>query len=72
MQTAANTRNALAQAYQPPMADRADQDAGMMGVPRPIPDQARGRPGSSRGGREPGGKYRAFISGRKQANRNRR
>jgi hypothetical protein len=34
---AANTRNALAQAYQPPMADRADQDAGMMGVPRPIP-----------------------------------
>jgi hypothetical protein len=37
MQTAANTRNALAQAYQPPMADRADQDAGMMGVPRPMP-----------------------------------
>jgi hypothetical protein len=37
MQTAANTRNALAQAYQAPMADRADQDAGMMGVPRPMP-----------------------------------
>jgi hypothetical protein len=37
LQTKQNTRNALAQAYQPPMADRADQDAGMMGVPRPIP-----------------------------------
>jgi hypothetical protein len=37
LQTKQNTRNALAQAYQAPMADRADQDAGMMGVPRPIP-----------------------------------
>jgi hypothetical protein len=37
LQTKQNTRNALAQAYQPPMADRADQDAGMMGAPRPIP-----------------------------------
>jgi hypothetical protein len=37
LQTKQNTRNALAQAYQAPMMDRADQDAGMMGVPRPYP-----------------------------------
>jgi hypothetical protein len=37
LQTKQNTRNALAQAYQAPLQDRADQDAGMMGVPRPIP-----------------------------------
>jgi hypothetical protein len=37
LQTKQNTRNALAQAYQAPIQDRADQDAGMMGVPRPVP-----------------------------------
>jgi hypothetical protein len=37
LQTKQNTRNALAQAYQAPLQDRADQAAGMMGAPRPYP-----------------------------------
>jgi hypothetical protein len=57
LQTKQNTRNALAQAYQAPMADRADQDAGMMGVSKNSPGHT--RPGKRRArpvaaaGREP-------------------
>jgi hypothetical protein len=52
LQTKQNTRNALAQAYQAPLQDRADQDAGMMGAPA-YPATGAGRHGRCRSGREP-------------------
>jgi hypothetical protein len=62
MQTAANTRNALAQAYQAPMADRADQDAGMMGVPRPMPTRQEAGQAIMQAGGDPEQAYK-FLYG---------
>ena len=62
LQTKQNTRNALAQAYQAPMADRADQDAGMMGAPRPMPTRQEAGQAIMQAGGDPEQAYK-FLYG---------